>query len=340
MSHQTAIENYNKGLECSYRENWDEAVEYLKIAIEEDPAYVNAYNVLGKVYIQKGEIGIARECWRKALRFDPDNSTSRQCLKASGRFSGYLYPIPCDAVRRTKQDNVLFSSPRTKAKAQNWLFVISLVIFIAGLVITNITMLRRIGELETILTSSVRRDSQSTKRRYSQSTKADATIPRKSSENKNPASNIPEPTKILPPKESTSEPQIKTEYQLTEAYNKALKDCLSGNIPQAIGVFQQITEYPKSHSLKDNAQYWLGECYYHQKNYLQAISEFKRVKQEYPGSNKLFDAELKIAYTYYKLGRIDDAKSKIAQLHKDWPRQKYRSQIAILSGKIRDESLF
>ena len=290
MSHQIAIDYYNKGLEYSYQEDWDEAIEYLKMAIQEDPTYVNAYNVLGKVYIQKEEIDAAKKIWRRALKFDPDNFTAKQCLNVAGGFFKYTQ--------------------------LNWLLPAILVIFIAGLAIINITMLRRIDKLETALISA----------------NAKATI-QKSPDEENPTNNIPEPIQIASPV-NISIPKIETEHQLTEVYNNALKDCLSGNTTQVIEVFREILKYPKPHSLKGNAQYWLAECYYDQKDYHRAFSEFEKVKVLFPKSNKVFDAELKIAYTYYRLGRIQDAKDKIAQLNKDWSSQQYRSKIAVLSKEI------
>lgn len=109
---------------------------------------------------------------------------------------------------------------------------------------------------------------------------------------------------------------------------------MSGNYNPAIEAFNQILKYPKTHSLKDNAQYWLAECYYAQKNYEKALSEFENVKRDFPRSNKLFDANIKIAYTYFKLGRMDDAEKKISQLYKDWPNQRYQSRISALSEEI------
>jgi TolA-binding protein len=98
--------------------------------------------------------------------------------------------------------------------------------------------------------------------------------------------------------------------------------------------FQRILEYPTPHQRKANAQYWLAECYYAQEKYIQALAEFQRVKTLFPKADKVFDAELKVAYTYYKLGRIEEAKQKLSQLSRDWPHQRYRPKIAILSEKI------
>jgi TolA-binding protein len=111
---------------------------------------------------------------------------------------------------------------------------------------------------------------------------------------------------------------------------------MSGRYSQAIESFQQILEYPQPHQLKDNAQYWLAECYYAQKKYIRALAEFQKVKENFPKASKAFDAELKIAYTYHKMGSIEECKQKLSQLSKDWTHEQYQSKIAVLSEKLRE----
>ncbi len=53
-----------------------------------------------------------------------------------------------------------------------------------------------------------------------------------------------------------------------------------------------IQNYPKT-SLVPNAQYWLGESYYSQKNYAQAIEEFEVVIRDYPDNPKVPSALFK-----------------------------------------------
>ncbi len=54
-----------------------------------------------------------------------------------------------------------------------------------------------------------------------------------------------------------------------------------------------IAKYPK-HPLVANAQYWIGEAYYVQRDYRQALVEFQKVLESAPGSAKAGDALLKI----------------------------------------------
>ena len=80
-----------------------------------------------------------------------------------------------------------------------------------------------------------------------------------------------------------------------------------------------LKKYPDS-SLADNAQYWLGEAYYDQRNYEQALTEFRRVVKRYPSGNKAPDALLKIGYCYAKLGDVAAARDVLAQVVEVYPK--------------------
>jgi tol-pal system protein YbgF len=74
---------------------------------------------------------------------------------------------------------------------------------------------------------------------------------------------------------------------------------------QASLAFQQfLTAFPDS-SLADNAQYWLGEAYYVNRNFTSALAAFQAVIDRYPQSRKVPDALLKIGYCDYELRQFD-----------------------------------
>ncbi|MFC1718436.1 excisionase family DNA-binding protein, partial [Candidatus Poribacteria bacterium] len=70
--------------------------------------------------------------------------------------------------------------------------------------------------------------------------------------------------------------------QVVAAYDQAIADFMSRKYDLAFRAFQQILEYPSSHNLKDNAQYWLAECYSAMSEYDQALIEFQKVKENFP----------------------------------------------------------
>ena len=74
---------YNEGLAFAKQERYREAVYPLLDAITYDPRYVNAYNLLGKVYMHLGKSAKARGCWEDALRIDPLDLVAMKCLEAS-----------------------------------------------------------------------------------------------------------------------------------------------------------------------------------------------------------------------------------------------------------------
>ena len=63
-----------------------------------------------------------------------------------------------------------------------------------------------------------------------------------------------------------------------------------------------------------NAQYWLAECYYGQKNYPQAIEEFNVVIQEYPDSPKVPSALFKQGDAYLQAGDTKQATIVLCEL--------------------------
>jgi tol-pal system protein YbgF len=63
-----------------------------------------------------------------------------------------------------------------------------------------------------------------------------------------------------------------------------------------------------------NAQYWLGESYYGQKNYAQAIEEFDVVIRDYPDSPKVPSALFKQGDAYLQMGDTSRATKVLCEL--------------------------
>ena len=71
-----------------------------------------------------------------------------------------------------------------------------------------------------------------------------------------------------------------------------------------------------------NAQYWLGEAYYGNRDYAAAAREFEKVRSLYPDSRKVPDASLKLGYSYYALKQWKKAREvleEIRQVYADTP---------------------
>ena len=87
----------------------------------------------------------------------------------------------------------------------------------------------------------------------------------------------------------------------------------------AEGFREFLRRYP-AHDLADNAQYWLGECYYDSKDFSSAVREFRRVVERFPHGNKVPDALLKVGYSYLALGSVEAGKQTLEQLIRSYPR--------------------
>lgn len=85
-------------------------------------------------------------------------------------------------------------------------------------------------------------------------------------------------------------------------YNSAYNDYLKGSYDLALRQFQEyLANFPAT-DLADNATYWIGECYYRQRRFRQAVDQFDAVLERYPRSDKVAAATLKKGYAHLELG--------------------------------------
>jgi len=103
------------------------------------------------------------------------------------------------------------------------------------------------------------------------------------------------------------------------AYQAAFDLLKAGQYDRAIAGFQTfLSTYPNS-ALADNAQYWLGEAYYVNKQFPESLAAFQRVVEKFPNSRKLPDALLKIGYCDYELKDYSAARSALEQVPAKFP---------------------
>jgi tol-pal system protein YbgF len=86
-------------------------------------------------------------------------------------------------------------------------------------------------------------------------------------------------------------------------YSNGLRDITGGNYDLARKEFQDYLKYYGDTDLASNAQFYLGEIAYSQKNYEQAVTEYDRVLTNYPKSFKLAPAHLKKGMALVELGQ-------------------------------------
>ncbi len=96
-------------------------------------------------------------------------------------------------------------------------------------------------------------------------------------------------------------------------YQDALDDYYVRNYNRSIRKFRELIARGSGGELADNCQYWIGEAYFAQGNYYQAIAEFQKVLAT-GGTNKANDAQLMIGIAYLKAGETELARSELNAL--------------------------
>lgn len=104
-----------------------------------------------------------------------------------------------------------------------------------------------------------------------------------------------------------------------EAYSAAYKTFKEGKYDGARVQFQRFLKLFPDTEYSDNAQFWIGECYFFKKDYEKAILEYQKVITNYPSGNKVSYALLKQGQAFLRLGDKSSAKLLLQQVIKDYP---------------------
>ena len=104
------------------------------------------------------------------------------------------------------------------------------------------------------------------------------------------------------------------------AYQQNFALLRAGDLNGALNGFGEFLRKYPDNRLASNAQYWLGECYYGQRRFTQAIQEFERVFHQYPSSEKVPAALLKIGYSNLELQKPATARAVFRQLVRSYPK--------------------
>ena len=98
---------------------------------------------------------------------------------------------------------------------------------------------------------------------------------------------------------------------------------------EAVAALRAFVAKHAHHDYADNAQYWIGEAFYAQKDYARALTEFRAVIEVYPRGNKVPDALLKVGYCYLAMGQGEKARAVLEQVVNLYP----KSEPAALAAK-------
>jgi len=102
-------------------------------------------------------------------------------------------------------------------------------------------------------------------------------------------------------------------------YSNGLRDITSGKYDLARSEFQDYLHYYGDTDLASNAQFYLGEIAYSQKNYDVAVDEYDKVLNNYPKSFKLAPARLKKGMALIELGQKNAGVKELREVVKRYP---------------------
>jgi tol-pal system protein YbgF len=102
-------------------------------------------------------------------------------------------------------------------------------------------------------------------------------------------------------------------------YSNGLRDITSGKYDLARSEFEDYLKYYGDTDLASNAQFYLGEIAYSQRQYSQAVTEYEKVLSNYPRSFKLAPARLKKGMALIELGQKSSGVKELREVVKRYP---------------------
>jgi tol-pal system protein YbgF len=117
----------------------------------------------------------------------------------------------------------------------------------------------------------------------------------------------------IPPASSGPAPSADT------LYSNGLRDITSGKYELARSEFQDYLKFYGDTDLASNAQFYLGEIAYSQRQYEQAVDEYEKVLSNYPKSFKLAPARLKKGMSLIELNQKTAGVRELREVVKRYP---------------------
>src|SRR6185369_11086738 len=134
-----------------------------------------------------------------------------------------------------------------------------------------------------------------------------------------PASSAPSPRSAAAAAGGAAAAAPKPSVSDKQAYQTAFDLLQARKYDEAAKAFTQFLSGYASSPLADNAQYWLAQSHYVQRQFNVALPEFQKVIEKYPQSSKLPNALLKVGYCQSELGNKSAARTALQQVMKQFP---------------------
>jgi tol-pal system protein YbgF len=146
---------------------------------------------------------------------------------------------------------------------------------------------------------------------------------------KNIVSTVPPPTAAPPtgsgsPPAAASAPPVQSET----LWKNALRDYQAGNYNLAGPQFTDYIKYFGSTEQAAEAQYYLGEIFYQQRDWAAAADAFDLVLERYPEGKRTADAQYKKGMSLLRQNKRDDAAREFREVIRRFPRTPAANQSA------------
>jgi len=113
--------------------------------------------------------------------------------------------------------------------------------------------------------------------------------------------------------------QLASTVDCRRLWDNAFKDMYRGQYELAISGFSDYLKLCPRGDLSDNSQLWIAEAHYEMDEHEKAITEYKKLLDQYPDSEKRATAYFKLGRTYEKLGDTAAAMEYFVILKDEFP---------------------
>lgn len=118
-------------------------------------------------------------------------------------------------------------------------------------------------------------------------------------------------------------------------YLKGLDSLKAGDVATARDQFTKFLEQNPKHELAANANYWVGETHYSEKNYESAILAYQEVIKNFPGKEKVVAAMYKQALAFNAIKDAKSAKFVLKKLIEGFPKSEEAKKAKALLKEIK-----
>ena len=105
-------------------------------------------------------------------------------------------------------------------------------------------------------------------------------------------------------------------------YKVAHQMYMHGDFDSSLKKFRFLLDHNIGKDLADNCQFWIGQIFFSNKKYSDAINEFKQVLK-YDNSNKKSEALYKMGLCHIKTNNNSEAKKMFNNIIRNYPKSKY-----------------